>query len=359
MSTNSKSDDTEAPILGASDETKDRPKVTINDIARMANVSKKTVSRVINESPLVREETRERVKAIIARTGFAPDPQARALAMRKSFLVGMVYDNPSPQYVVSMQRGILDVLNETSFQLVLSPCERGDKSYRQRVESFVTQHKPTGLILTPSVSEDDELAKTLRKMDCDYVRIASEELDEPQRMIRSLDGEGAAQAARHLASLGHRQIAHIHGPNSFRSMHERIDGFKRGLEEAGLSLDPDLTVEGAYTFESGVTCMEKLLCGKKKPTAVFAGNDEMAMGAYLAVRRAGLNIPQDISIVGYDDTPISSRIWPPMTTVRHPIRKMGEAAARLLLRTVGGGKTPDVETFTPEIVVRESTSHTK
>ncbi len=337
-------------------ELRDRPKVTINDIARMAAVSKKTVSRVINESPLVREETRAKVKSIIEQTGFAPDPQARALAMRKSFLVGMVYDNPSPQYVVNMQRGILDKLNETSFQLVLSPCERGDTSYRARVESFVAQHKPTGLILTPSVSEDETLARMLRELDCDYVRIAAEALDTPPRMIQSLDGEGAAQAARHLTGLGHTRIAHIHGPSTFRSMHERKEGFCRGLADGGQELSPDLVVEGAYTFESGVACAERLLAGKVRPTAIFAGNDEMAMGAYVAVRRAGLSIPDDISIVGYDDTPMAGRVWPPMTTVRHPIRQMGKAAAELLLRTVGGGKTENIQTFTPDIVVRESTS---
>lgn len=334
----------------------ERSRVTINDIARMANVSKKTVSRVINESPLVREETREKIKQIIAETGFAPDPQARALAMRRSFFVAMVYDNPSPQYVVNMQRGILDTLNDTSFQLVLIPIERGDQSYRQRVEDFVTQHRPAGLILTPSVSEDEVLAERLREMECDYVRIASVEVDEPQRMVRSVDRDGAAQAARHLASLGHTRVAHIHGPVSFRSTHERRSGFEEGLSRAGLELKPDMAVEGAYNFDSGASAMEKLLCGKVRPTAVFVGNDEMAMGAYIAVRRAGLSIPQDISIVGYDDTPMAARVWPPMTSVRHPIRNMGAAAARLLLRTIGGGPVGDVQEFTPEIVVRESTA---
>ena len=179
------SDDEHEPKPG-----RDRAQVTIIDIARMAEVSKKTVSRVINESPLVREETRKKVKQIIAETGFTPNPQARALAFRRSFLIGLVYDNPSPQYVVNMQRGILDTLGDTSFQLVLRPCDRGEDNYRERVRSFILQHKPHGIILTPSVSEDETLAEMLREEECDYVRIASLELDIPSRSIRTHDAQG-------------------------------------------------------------------------------------------------------------------------------------------------------------------------
>ena len=333
-----------------------RSKITINDVARLANVSKKTVSRVINESPLVRKETREKVKAIINEHGYAPDPQARALAFRRSFLVGMIYDNPSPQYIVNMQRGILDVLEETSFQLVLHPCDRGEPSFRQKIHNFVSQQKPLGVILPPSVSEDDELAAMLAELGCAYVRIASVDLDTVSRMVRTHDAEGAAQAARHLASLGHKNIAHIHGPKSFRSAHERLAGFKKGLEEHGLTLQKKLTIEGAYTFDSGVVAAEKLIYSDNRPTAIFTGNDEMAVGAYQAVRKAGLRVPDDVSIVGFDDTPMASRVWPPMTTVRLPIREMGRAAALLLLKDENDSEGAAAVSFTPEIVVRESSA---
>lgn len=331
-------------------------RATINDIARIAKVSKKTVSRVINDSPLVKPRTREMVKAIIAELGYSPDPQARALALRRSFLVGLVYDNPSPQYVVNMQRGILDALEETDFQLVLRPVSRTDETYHSRLRQFVQHHKPFGLILLPSVSEDDELIEMLREHDVDYVRIASGMLDTPSRMILTHDSEGAAQAARHLCALGHDRIAHIHGPESFRASHERRGGFQRALQENGRALRPDLTIEGGDTFDSGLQAMEWLLYRKQRPTAVFAGNDEMATGAYVAVRKAGLRIPEDISIVGFDDTPIACRLWPALTTVRLPIREMGRAAAALLLEQAAGAEREDVISFTPEIVVRESTS---
>lgn len=331
-------------------------KVTINDVARLSGVSKKTVSRVINNSPLVGVETRERVQSVIKDTGYSPDPQARALAFRKSFLIGMIYDNPSPQYVVNMQRGILDTLQETSFQLVLHPCDRGDSDVHDRVERFVKQQKPHGVILSPSISEDDALCAQLRSLDCAYVRIASVEFDAPHQNIRTHDAKGAAQAARHLAEIGHRRIAHIHGLKSFRSANERLAGFREGLKEYGLSMPKKFIMEGAYDFKSGVACTEKLLKANPRPTAIFLGNDEMAVGAYQAIRMAGLRVPDDISVVGFDDTPMASRVWPPMTTVRLPIREMGSAAAKLLLDRASVEQVEERISFVPDLVVRHSTS---
>ena len=332
-------------------------KVTVNDVARLAGVSKKTVSRVINESPLVGPVTRDKVKKLIAETGYTPDPQSRALAFRKSFLIGMVYDNPSPQYIVNMQRGILDALEDSGFQLVLCPCDRGDSAVHEKILRFVAQQRPFGVILSPSISEDESLCRQLQALDCAYVRIASVEFDAPHQNIRTHDAEGAAQAARHLARIGHTRIAHVHGVKTFRSAHERLEGFSRGLREFSLTLDPKYVLEGAYNFESGVACTEKLLHMNEPPTAIFLGNDEMAVGAYQAIRAAGLRVPDDISVVGFDDTPMAARVWPPMTTVRLPIRDMGGAAARLLINADAAGD--ERISFMPEIVVRQSTAPPK
>jgi LacI family transcriptional regulator len=341
-------DDSSVPI--------ERNRVTISDIARIANVSKKTVSRVINDSPLVREDTREHVKAIIEQYGFAPDPQARALAFRRSFLVGMAYDNPSPQYVVNMQYGILDALEGSEYQLVLQPVDRADPEYQGRIRRFVERHRPIGLIMPPSVSEDEAIAEMLRALGCDYVRIASFELDAPQHTVRTRDAEGAAQAARHLARLGHTRIAHIHGPKTFRSAHERLLGFRRGLAEFGLELRDDMTLEAGYTFDTGVQTADNLLSRARRPTAIFTGNDEMAIGVYASAQKAGMSVPEDLSIVGFDDTPMAARIWPQLTTVRLPIREMGREAARCLLNRAAGEPYKPNKCFTPEIVVRQSTT---
>jgi len=331
---------------------------TINDIARLADVSKKTVSRVINNSPFVKEDTRRRVEAVIAEHGYSPDPQARGLAFRRSFMVGMIYDNPSPNYVVNMQQGVLDAVRVAGLELVVHPCNRASDSFLDDVRSFVVRQKLFGVVLPPSVSEDEGVVQILRAADCPYVRIASVSLDVPACMVVTHDSRGAARAARHLAELGHRRIAFISGPDSFRSSHERGRGFREGLAEHGLTLDPAYVRTGAYTFESGVEAAAELLALPERPSAIFAGNDEMAIGVMKAARDAGLDVPADLSIVGFDDLPMASRVWPNLTTVRLPIRDMGRMAAEKL---TAGLRGIDAATMTqpevdPSLVVRDSTA---
>ncbi|MFN3835606.1 MAG: LacI family DNA-binding transcriptional regulator, partial [Glycocaulis sp.] len=146
-----------------------RKRATINDIARLAGVSKKTVSRVLNRSPFVKTETREKIEALMKELGYRPDPQARGLAFRRSFLIGMIYDNPNPQYVVHVQQGILDAVRDGGFELVVHPCNRADPNFHEQVRGFVEQLKLFGVVLTPSVSEDETLVEILRELDCPYV----------------------------------------------------------------------------------------------------------------------------------------------------------------------------------------------
>lgn len=333
-----------------------RKKSTINDIARLANVSKKTVSRVINDSPFVKEETRVKINAIISELGFAPDPQARGLAFRRSFLIGMIYDNPTPQYVVNLQQGILDAMRDTSFELVIRPCDRANPSFLHDMRFFVERQKLFGVVLTPSVSEDDRLVQLLHDIDCAYVRIASVSLDAGQNMVVTHDSEGAADAARHLADLGHRVIAHISGPSSFRSAHERRRGFSKGLSERRLRLDRGYDREAAYTFDSGAAAGEQLLTLTPRPTAIFAGNDEMAAGVYKAARDLGLQIPRDLSVIGFDDSPVATRMFPLLTSVRLPIRDMGRMAAAKLIHRRTDKHSNELTEVIPQLIVRESTA---
>jgi LacI family transcriptional regulator len=336
-----------------------RRRLTINDVARMAGVSKKTVSRIINRSPFVREDTRLRVEAIMAETGYAPDPQARGLAFRRSFLIGMIYDNPNPQYVVNMQQGLLDGIRDSGFELVVHPCQRDAPNFLPEVRAFVERQKLFGVVLTPSVSEDEGVAKVLRDLDCPYMRIASVAVDKPASVVVTHDRIGGVQAARHLLELGHRQFAFISGPPSFRSSQERLAGFKEGLAESGLQLAETHIGLGAYTFESGVEAGAALLALTPRPTAIFAANDEMAAGVLHAARRAGLDVPGDLSVVGYDDFQIATRVWPPLTTIHTPTRNVGHHAARRLL---GDLAAPDQAApieppqLLPRIVIRASTA---
>jgi LacI family transcriptional regulator len=333
-------------------------RATINDIARLAGVSKKTVSRVINQSPFVKEETRARIDAVIQQIGYTPDPQARGLAFRRSFLIGLVYDNPNAQYIVNSQEGVLDALRGSGFELVVHPCDRLSEDFVPGVRRFVERQKLHGVILLPPVSEDQTLARALEEIDCQFVRLASVRLDNTTRMIVSSDRDAAAEAATYLEALGHQRIGFIAGPTHHRSAHERKGGFMDALAKRGVTLPPELIVDGAYSFESGVACAEALLARRPRPTAIFASNDEMAAGVYKAAFRLKIAIPDELSVVGFDDSPVASRLSPSLTTVRLPIRDMARLAASKLIPAGGAhGEVAagSVSRIVPHLVVRDST----
>jgi LacI family transcriptional regulator len=334
-------------------------RATINDIARLASVSKKTVSRVINQSPFVKEETRARIDAVIREIGYQPDPQARGLAFRRSFLIGLVYDNPNAQYIVNIQDGALDALRGSGFELVVHPCDRRSEDFVPGVRRFIERQKLHGVILLPPVSEDQNLTNALQELDCEYVRIASVRLDTSAHMVASNDREATAEVGKYLESLGHTRIGLIAGPSQYRSAIERQGGFISALQQRGVKIAPDYIVEGNYTFDSGVVCAEALLGRSPRPTAIFACNDEMAAGVYKTAYRLGIRIPEELSVVGFDDSPLASRLWPSLTTVRLPIRDMGRlAASKLLPGTREGGDrgagTAATSIVIPHLVVRDS-----
>ncbi|HEY0943408.1 MAG TPA: LacI family DNA-binding transcriptional regulator [Steroidobacter sp.] len=331
-------------------------KPTINDIARLANVSKKTVSRVINESPFVREETRTRIAEIIRSTGFTPDPQARALAFRRSHLIGLVYDNPNAPYVINVQEGALGALRRLGYELVVYPCDRNSPELLSDIRQLVSRQRLDGMLILPPVSENHALAEMLREIDCPYIRILSAALDEPQNLVQSMDRQSAAEVAEHLAKLGHTRIAMILGPPTYRSSQERLEGFSNALADRGLTLAPDYIAEGAYTFESGAACAEMLLSRTPRPTAIFASNDEMAAGVYRTAYLRGLRIPQDLTVIGFDDSPLASRLCPSLTTMRQPIRDMGRLAAERLISKISRSEAPSpaATTVFSHLVVRES-----
>ncbi len=326
---------------------------TINDIARLAGVSKKTVSRIINNSPLVRKDTREKVETLMREVGYVPDPLARGLAFRRSFLIGMVYDNPTAQYIVDMQYGALDALRESGFELVVHPCDTRSPGYIDGVRRFVQQQKLHGVMLVPRASEDQNLADMLAEMNCRYTRIVPLGIeDDDARMVVTHDRDGAAEAADYLLTLGHRDIALITGPLAYRSAIERTAGFVDALSRRGIEVPKARVVEAGYTFESGVAAAEKLLVGKTPPTAIFCGNDEMAAGVYKVAMRAGISIPRDLSVIGFDDSPLASRLWPSLTSVRRHTRDTGRIAAGMLIRT-DNAPSP-VASVRPHLIVRDS-----
>ncbi len=304
---------------------------TINDVARLAGVSKKTVSRVINQSPLLNGETRDRVQAVIADIGYIPNPQARALALRRNFLIALIHDNPNAQMVLGVQQGLLEVLRDTEFELLVHPVDRGAPDMQEEVRRFLERQRPYGVMLLPPISENDALAALCAQIGCRYVRMGSAPFDDARHMVSSNDREAVRGAVEHLLAAGHRRICMIAGPHGFRSAHERQLGYEDAIEAAGIGLQRTWIAQGDYTFDSGMRAAERLLDLSPRPTAIFSSNDEMAAGALHVARQRGLDVPDDLSIIGFDDTSIASHLWPPLTTVRWPIATMARAAALKLI----------------------------
>lgn len=327
---------------------------TINDVARAAGVSKKTVSRVINRSPLLKEGTREKVEAAIAQLGYVPNPQARALALRRNFLVGLLYDNPNAQTVLNFQEGVLDAIHDTEFALVVRPVDRHSPNLLDDIRDFLEKQRLFGVMILPPISEWDEIAEICRELQCEYVRMGSAELDDAAHMVESNDREAVARAIDHLVEQGHRQIGIITGPDGFRSARERREGFFDGIQRHGLECPVEYIAQGHYTFESGKDAANSLLNCSNPPTAIFASNDEMAAGALHIAQELAIKVPDHLSLIGFDDSPTAAHVWPPLTTVRWPIKAMAKAAALKLITPQGGQAQP--HRFLSDLVFRSSVS---
>jgi LacI family transcriptional regulator len=328
---------------------------TINDVAAHAGVSKKTVSRVINGSPLLADKTRQKIEQAIETLGFVPNPQARALALRRNFLVALLHDNPNAQTVLNFEKGVLSAIKTSDFALVVRPVERDSDELMQDIQSFLERQRPWGAMLLPPISERDDIARLCERLGVRYVRVGSAILDLPDRCVASNDQQVVEQATRQLISLGHRRIGFVRGPRGFRSAHEREAGFLAALDAAGLPLPNKYRAEGNYRYESGVDAGRKLLTQKQPPTAVFCSNDEMAAGLLNVAHGLKIDVPAQLSVVGFDDSPTAQHMWPPLSTIRWPIFDMGIVAARKLLPEFLGCQTGSLPTTIESMfVVRES-----
>lgn len=332
-------------------------KPTINDIARLSGVSKKTVSRVLNNSPQVTEDTRKTVKAVIEKLNYVPDPQARGLASKRSFLIGLVYDNPNAFYISDVQKGILRTISDKGFELIMHPAEFSSPDLTDQVCRFVSRSRVDGIILLSPISQLDSLANRLETDMIPYVRISPKKIDSDERIVVSNDMHGAMLMTDHLASIGHRSIGFVAGPPENLSSKEKYMGFCEGMKKHRLTVQNTLVIEGDYTFESGIRAGRNLLDRKDRPSAIFAGNDIMANGVMRAASMLGLKIPEQVSVAGYDDNAIASFVWPDLTTIRQPVVQMGELAAEKLIAGLSNDaeRAGELVDIAPELVVRNST----
>ena len=332
---------------------------TINDVARIAGVSKRTVSRVINGSLSVGDATRTRVEKVISELKYSPNTQARGLASSRSYLLGLIYDNPDALYLDDVQRGVLEVCSNLGYELVVHPCRYRSETLVQDSLRFMQRSKLDGVIVLPPVSESETLAQALKESGSAYVRLSSVAVDEANHIVVSDDRAAAAEMARYFAQLGHESIAFISGPQRYKSSTERMEGFHLGLSAYGIKLREDWIVEGNNTYETGIECARKLLQQDIIPTAIFANNDQMAAGVLKVAHSLGIKVPEQLSVAGFDDNMLASRVIPALTTIKRPVRQMALLATSKLIMSIENNDkaaTNVAAKVAPTLVVRESTA---
>jgi LacI family transcriptional regulator len=347
-----------APHYGSGDRMAkgQKRRKTIHDVAGLAGVSIKTVSRVFNREPKVRQATRDKVFATAHSLGYAPNISARRLAARRSFIVGLLYrDDDVNHYIPDIQHGALDACRARGYNLMLHPCQGSIDDAVFEIQELARQALLDGFIVTPPLADSLQLIDEMTRIRVPFVRVSQLHRGRLSPSVAVADRLGAYRMTEYLASLGHCNIAFIVGNENQGASVDRLQGHRDAVEKLGLAHDAAWIRQGDFTFESGSRCMTELMALKIRPTAVFASNDDMAAGALLVAHRQGFEIPGDISIVGFDDIAMSQRLWPPLTTVRQPTKKAAFAATTMLLDNLAtGGLSPNGTELETELVIRQS-----
>ncbi|TRY29826.1 LacI family DNA-binding transcriptional regulator [Aliiglaciecola sp. M165] len=338
-------------------------KATIKDVADLAGVSFKTVSRVINKEGTVKGQTLEKVEAAIAQLNYQPNHAARNLATTRSYAIGYIYDNPNAYYVIDMQNGILEACRRQGYELIIHPCQADKPNIVDEIKNMIERSQLAGLVISPPLSEMPSVLSALEEMKLNFVRIisGSDESGQTSPCVFIHDCEAAKAITEHMVTQGHQRIAFISGDEEHHSTAERYKGYIQALEEHDIDLVPDYVFKGHYTFESGIEGAKQLLALPQPPTAIFCCNDEIAAGALFAARLMGLDVPEQLAIAGFEDSPFSRQTWPKLTTAAQPTGEIAGKAASALInhiiasRSQKGNKfTIQHQHFVPKLVERES-----
>lgn len=312
-------------------------KVTIIDIAREAGVSIKTVSRVINREEGVGEETRARVQALVNLLGYRPNVSARSLSSHRSYLIGAIFMRVGAyHYVGEVQVGAMRACRRAGYHLVVEQVRPSEVA--GGVQGFAEGLRDArfdGVVLTPPTCDDPEVLAAVEALGLPYVRIAPHREFERSPYVFMDDQKAAREQTLRLWNMGHRRIAFIDGPADHGSAARRRLGYVEAMRDRGVEPRPEWIAKGEFLSLSGFNATEALLRLPERPTAIFAANDEMAVGALAAAAKNGLSVPRDLSVVGFDDTPAAEAAWPRLTTIRQPTAEMAEAAVEMLIDGFG------------------------
>ncbi len=318
----------------------------------------KTVSRVLNEEPNVTDKTRKRVQAAAAELRYRPNLSARGLASSRRYLLALLYDNPSAEYIAKIQAGATEACRKRGFHLVVEPVRVPNGEISTELEVLLQRLPVDGVILTPPLTEMPALMDVFDVVNIPYVPIAPSEQTMKRGPSVAMDDTAAAQEmTQYLISIGHKDIGFIIGATNHAASALRKQGFVSAMAAAGLPVAQGRMLQGDFSFASGKACAQKMLDGPSRPSAIFASNDDMAAGVIAVAGKMKISVPGDLSVAGFDDTALAAVLWPPLTTIRQPIHEMGARAARLLINGVTK-LDEDIPTLMLDhnIIVRASTA---
>jgi len=305
--------------------------VTIIEIAERAGVSMKTVSRVLNGEPNVRESTRDKVKKVAAELNYQPNVFARSLASKRSFVVAHFHDNPSPDYLEKVYTGVHQVTRSSGYLAVMEPLSL---PYTESAAEYLSRFKVDGVILSPPLSDSVELVDMLLKRDIPIVRISPRNNLDLSSYAYVDDSHATKAMTEHLIELGHTNIAFVAGPAEHGAAHKRESGFKSATQEAGLSKKGCPVVQGDFSVRSGFDAAKIVFTKSPNVTAIVASNDDMAVGVVMAAMKHGLDVPSDLSVTGFDGSRLGDIIWPQLTTVKQPVEEMAAEVTSMLLHEI-------------------------
>jgi LacI family transcriptional regulator len=305
--------------------------VTIQEVADLAKVSPKTVSRVINNEPRVRADTRARILEAIEQLNYRPNLNARGLASNRSFLIGLFCDRPG-DYLSEFQAGAVARCRESSLHLMVEPWDVESPFIDKQIDTLLGQLRLEGVILLPPLSDHPVVLTKLRDASIPIVRIAPKQHSGAEPSIGIDDYAAARQVTAHLVGLGHRRIGFMLGKPEHGATEQRHRGFVDEMRAHQIPVDAGLVQSGNFGFGDGLICAERMLRAAAPPTAIFASNDDMAAAVVSMARKFGLDLPAQLSVAGFDDAPVASMIWPELTTVRQPVAAMARLAADMIIR---------------------------
>jgi len=325
------------PIAGARTRGTSQAVATIYDVADRSGVSKTTVSRVLNGGSNVRPETRDIVLKAVKELQFLPNKAARSLASQAEARIGLIYNNPSVAYFSEFLIGALDGSGRNGAQLVVDKCEIGNPQAAYDAVRKLIKGGLNGMVLTAPIAESAELIEELTEAGISIVAVATGYFRDNVTCVGIDDFKAAYEMTNYLLGLGHRRIGFVKGHPSHTSSKQRASGFEAALRDTNCKVEKSMIAQGLYSYRSGLEAGEKLLSGRVLPTAIFASNDDMASGVTAVAHRKGLDVPRDLSVVGFDDT-IAGAVWPMLTTVRQPISEIAATAIDVIVSNIRSRK---------------------